>query len=79
MKYYTNIKKILSKNEILQFSFISIGLVITSIVELFGISMVIPIVYTLTSDNFYSEVIKFLEVYNIDYFSKNQILKISWV
>ena len=79
MKYYTNIKKILSKNEILLFSFISIGLVITSIVELFGISMVIPIVYTLTSDNFYSEIIQFLEVYNIEDLSKNQILKISLI
>ena len=79
MKYYSNIKKILSKNEILLFSFISIGLVITSIVELFGISMVIPIVYTLTTDNFYSEIINFLEIYNIDNLSKNQIIKISLI
>ena len=79
MKYYSNIKKILSKNEILLFSFISIGLVITSIVELFGISMVIPIVYTLTTDSFYSEIINFLEIYNIDNLSKNQIIKISLI
>ncbi len=79
MKYYTNIKKILSKNEILLFSFISIGLVITSIVELLGISMIIPIVYTLTSDIFYLEITELLKEYNISNFSKDEILKISLI
>ena len=79
MKYYTNIKKILSKNEILLFLFISIGLVLTSIIELLGISLVIPIVYTLTSDNFYLEIMQFLKNYNVNFFSKNEILKISLI
>ncbi len=79
MKYYTNIKKILSKNEILLFLFISIGLVFTSIIELLGISLVIPIVYTLTSDNFYLEIMQFLKNYNVNFFSKNEILKISLI
>ena len=79
MKYYTNIKKILSKNEILLFLFISIGLVFTSIIELLGISLVIPIVYTLTTDNFYLEIMQFLKNYNVNFFSKNEILKISLI
>ena len=79
MKYYFAIKKILSKREILIFSFISLGLVLTSIIELFGMSIIIPIVYTLTSDEFYSEFMKFLNVYDINNFTKNEILQISLI
>ena len=79
MKHYFAIKKILSKNEILIFLFISIGLVLTSIVELFGMSLIIPIVYTLTSDDFYSKIISFLSLYNLNYLSKNDILQISLI
>ena len=61
------------------FSFISVGLVITSIIELFGISLIIPIVYTLTSDNFYFEIVKFLSVYDINNLSKNEILQFSLI
>ena len=78
MKYYFAIKKILSKREILIFSFISLGLVLTSIIELFGMSIIIPIVYTLTSDEFY-EFMKFLNVYDINNFTKNEILQISLI
>ena len=49
MKFYSNIKKILTKDEILFFLLISFGLVIASIIELFGISLIIPIIYTLLS------------------------------
>jgi ABC-type multidrug transport system fused ATPase/permease subunit len=79
MKYYFAIKKILSKKEIIIFSFISVGLVITSIIELFGISLIIPIVYTLTSDNFYFEIVKLLSVYDIINLSKNEILQIALI
>ena len=71
--------KNLSKREILIFSFISLGLVLTSIIELFGMSIIIPIVYTLTSDEFYSEFMKFLNVYDINNFTKNEILQISLI
>ena len=67
------------KREILIFSFISLGLVLTSIIELFGMSIIIPIVYTLTSDEFYSEFMKFLNVYDINNFTKNEILQISLI
>ena len=42
-------------------------------------SIIIPIVYTLTSDEFYSEFMKFLNVYDINNFTKNEILQISLI
>ena len=74
MKFYSNIKKILTKDEILFFLLISFGLVIASIIELFGISLIIPIIYTLVSEDFYSKIIIFLENYGISDFTKDSFL-----
>ena len=76
MKFYSNIKKILTKDEILFFLLISFGLVIASIIELFGISLIIPIIYTLVSEDFYSKIIIFLENYGISDFTKDSFIHI---
>ena len=74
MNYYINIKKILTKEEILSFLLISLGLILVSVIELFGISLVIPIIYTLISDDFYSELVIFLNNYGINNFTKDNFL-----
>ena len=77
MKYYFAIKKILTQKQILSFTWISLGLIFTSIIEIFGISLIIPIIYTLTSDSFYNEFVLFLSNYNIEEISKRDIIIVS--
>ena len=77
MAYFKYIKKILTRKQILFFIFISIGLIFISVIELFGISLVIPIVYTLTSDNFYNELINFINDYKKIEISKKDFIIIS--
>ncbi len=79
MKFYSNIKKILTKDEILFFLLISFGLVIASIIELFGISLIIPIIYTLVSEDFYLKIIIFLENYGISDFTKDSFLILTFL
>lgn len=74
MRFFQNIKKILTKDEILLFLIISFGLVIASIIELFGISLIIPIIYTLISDDFYSKIVIFLNNYGFNNFTKQGFL-----
>ncbi len=77
MAYFKYIKKILTEKQILFFVLISLGLIFISIIELFGISLVIPIIYTLTSDNFYVGLIDFINDYKSIDFSKQDLVAIS--
>lgn len=74
MKYYQNIRKILTKDEILSFLLISLGLILVSVIELFGLSLIIPIIYALISDNFYSGLVSLLNNYGINNFTKDNFL-----
>ena len=74
MEYFYYIKKILSQKQILSLIGLSLGLMITSIIEIFGISLIIPIIYTLTSDSFYNELIIFLSNYNLEKITKKDIV-----
>ena len=77
MEYFNYIKKILSQKQILSLIGISLGLIITSIIEIFGISLIIPIIYTLTSDSFYNELVLFLSNYNLEEITKKDIVIVS--
>ncbi|RPF76083.1 MAG: ABC transporter ATP-binding protein [Rickettsiales bacterium TMED254] len=77
MEYFNYIKKILSQKQILSLIGISLGLIITSIIEIFGISLIIPIIYTLTSDSFYNELVLFLSNYNFEEITKKDIVIVS--
>ena len=77
MNYLRYIKQVLSRKQIISLILLSIGLIFVSIIELFGMSLVIPIIYTLTSDNFYNELITLLKNYNFMEISKKNILIIS--
>ena len=77
MEYFNYIKKILSQKQILSLIGISLGLIITSIIEIFGISLIIPIIYTLTSDSFYNELVLFLSNYNLEEITKKDIVIFS--
>jgi ATP-binding cassette, subfamily B, bacterial PglK len=77
MEYFNHIKKILTQKQILSLTWISLGLIFTSIIEIFGISLIIPIIYTLTSDSFYNEFVLFLSNYNIEEISKKDIIIVS--
>ncbi|MBD1162839.1 ABC transporter ATP-binding protein [Pelagibacterales bacterium SAG-MED12] len=77
MAYLKYIKKILTEKQIVFFVLISLGLIFISIIELFGISLVIPIIYTLTSDNFYNELVNFINNYKIIDLSKQELVAIS--
>ena len=74
MKFYQNIRNILNVNEIFAFLLISVGLIFASIIELFGISLIIPIVYTSISDSFYLEFVNYLSNYNIIFSTKEDFL-----
>jgi ABC-type multidrug transport system fused ATPase/permease subunit len=74
MDYYRTIKNILNHNEKIIFFIIILGLIATSIVELFGISLIIPIVYTSISDDFYLKILSFLSNYKIIFSSKQDLL-----
>ena len=74
MNYYNNIKNILNHRERIIFIVISAGLITTSIIELFGISLIIPIVYTAISDDFYFKILNFLSNYKITFASKENFL-----
>ena len=72
MAYFKYINKILTQKQISFFLLISISLVFISVIELFGISLVIPIIYTLTSESFYNELITLINNYiNISISKKN--------
>ena len=77
MAYLKYIKKILTKKQILFFLIISLGLIFISIIELFGISLVIPIIYTLTSDNFYNQLVNFINNYKTIDLSKQELVALS--
>ena len=79
MNYIKHIKHILSRKQIISLILLSLGLIFVSIIELFGIGLIIPIIYTLTSDNFYNELIILLDNYNFMEISKKNILIISLV
>jgi hypothetical protein len=74
MKFYQNFKSILNANEIFAFLLISVGLIVASIIELFGISLIIPIVYTSISDSFYLKFVNYLSNYNIIFSTKKDLL-----
>ena len=77
MEYFNLIKKILTQKQISSLTWISLGLIFTSIIEIFGISLIIPIIYTLTSDSFYNEFVLFLSSYNLEEISKRDIMIVS--
>lgn len=74
MKFYQNTSDILNTKEMFSFLLISVGLIVASIIELFGISLIIPIVYTSISDSFYLKFINYLSNYNIIFSTKKDLL-----
>ena len=77
MAYFKYINKILTQKQISFFLLISISLVFISVIELFGISLVIPIIYTLTSESFYNELITLINNYINISISKKEFIIIS--
>lgn len=75
--YFKKIIKLLNKKEKIIFSLISIGLIFTSLIELIGLGLIIPIVYTITSDSFYLEALNYLQSINFNFSSKQSFIKFT--
>ena len=69
-KYFKKINILLNKKEKIILSLIIIGLIVTSLIELLGLGLIIPIVYALNSDSFYLTTINFLQNVNLNFSSK---------
>ena len=69
-KYLKKIVELLNKEEKIIFFLIVFGLIVTSLIELLGLGLIIPIIYTLNSNDFYFTTINYLQNINLNFSSK---------
>ena len=77
MQIFTILKKNLSKKQYVYFYILILFAILSTILEMIGIGLIIPIIKIFTQDNIFFDKLSFLNHLDLDQYSKNELIIIS--